>query len=45
LSRYFDEYYQDAREIFSDRSQLPLTTFPEQAIAILEQILDENWFS
>ena len=41
----FDEYYQDAREIFSDRSQLPLTTFPEQAIAILEQILDENWFS
>jgi hypothetical protein len=41
----FEECYHDAREIVSDRSQLPLTTFPEKAIANLEQILDENWFS
>ncbi|MFN4862091.1 MAG: DUF29 family protein, partial [Pseudanabaena sp.] len=40
----FEECYQDAREIVSDRSQLPLATFPEQAIANLEQVLDENWF-
>ena len=41
----FKECYQDAREIVSDRSQLPITNFPEQAIASLEQVLDENWFS
>jgi len=41
----FEECYQDAREIVSDRSQLPLSTFPEKAIANLEQVLDENWFS
>ena len=40
----FEECYQDAREIVSDRSQLPLSTFPEKAIASLEQVLDENWF-
>jgi len=36
--------YQDAREIVSDKSQLPLSTFPEQPIANLEQVLNENWF-
>jgi len=41
----FEECYQDAREIVSDRSQLPLTTFPEQPIANLDQVLDENWVS
>jgi DNA repair ATPase RecN len=40
----FEECYQDAREIVSDRSQLPLSTFPKKAIASLEQVLDENWF-
>ena len=40
----FEECYQDAREIVSDRSQLPLSTFPEKEIASLEQVLDENWF-
>ena len=40
----FEECYQDAREIVSDRSQLPLSTFSEQPIANLEQVLDENWF-
>lgn len=49
LKRYcqevFEECYQDAREIVSDRSQLPFSTFSEKPIASLEQILDENWFS
>ena len=40
----FEECYQDAREIVSDRSQLPLSTFPEKAIANLEQVLNEDWF-
>jgi len=50
LKDVFDQCYQDGREIASKRSQLPLNTFPEDAItkwrcaiAPLEQILDENW--
>ena len=39
----FQECYQDSREIFSDKSKLPLSTFPEEPIATLEQILDEDW--
>jgi len=35
--------YQDAKEIVSDKAQLPLDTFPESAIAPLEKVLDENW--
>ncbi len=40
----FDECYQDARKEASDRSQLPIDTFPVIPIGSLEQILDENWF-
>jgi len=40
----FQDCYQDAREIISDRSQIPLARFPETPIAQLEQALDENWF-
>ncbi|MCC5605404.1 DUF29 domain-containing protein [Nostoc sp. CHAB 5834] len=40
----FDECYQDARKEASDRSQLPIDTFPVTIIGSLEQILDENWF-
>ena len=40
----FDQCYQDARKLVSDRSQLPLDIFPLIPIASLEQILDENWF-
>jgi hypothetical protein len=40
----FDECYQEARKEASDRSQLPLDTFPIIPIGSLEQILDENWF-
>jgi Domain of unknown function DUF29 len=40
----FDECYQDARKEASDRTQLPIDTFPVAILGSLEQILDENWF-
>ncbi|MEH2378928.1 MAG: DUF29 domain-containing protein [Nostoc sp.] len=40
----FDECYQDARAEASDRSKLPIDTFPVVLLGSLEQILDENWF-
>ncbi|MEH2456887.1 MAG: DUF29 domain-containing protein [Nostoc sp.] len=40
----FDECYQDARKVESDRSQLSIDIFPLIPIGSLEQILDENWF-
>jgi len=40
----FDECYQQARAEASDRSQLPIETFPIIPIGSLEQILDENWY-
>jgi hypothetical protein len=36
--------YQDGRQLASKGSQLPLNTFPENPIATIEQVLDENWF-
>jgi len=39
----FDECYQDARKLVSDASGLSLNTFPENPIATIEQVLDENW--
>jgi hypothetical protein len=44
LQEIFIECYQDAREIASRRSQLPLSTFPVEPITTLEAILNENWF-
>ena len=44
LQEVFTECYRDGREIALKRSQLPSSTFPEKAIANLEQVLDENWF-
>jgi len=35
--------YQDGRQVASKRSQLPLNAFPENPIATIEQVLDENW--
>ena len=43
INGVLSECYQDSREIFSDKSKLPLSTFPEEPIATLEQILDEDW--
>jgi len=44
LQEIHGECYQDAREIVSDKSQLPLSHFPETMTVTLEQVLDENWF-
>ncbi|AFZ46946.1 protein of unknown function DUF29 [Cyanobacterium stanieri PCC 7202] len=43
ISDIFIECYHKGRAIASDRSQLPLNVFPENPMATLEQILDENW--
>jgi hypothetical protein len=39
----FETCYQDSREIVSDKSKLSLDTFPENPIANIEEVLDENW--
>jgi hypothetical protein len=39
-----NECYYNARNLFSDGSEIPLDTLPENPIANLEEILDENWF-
>ncbi|MGI0483665.1 DUF29 domain-containing protein [Geminocystis sp. CENA526] len=43
LVENFYTCYKKGRLIAIDRSQLQATTFPEEPIAPLEQILDENW--
>ena len=43
LYEIYPQCYAEARKIASQRSQLPLNTFPESTIAPLEQVLDENW--
>jgi len=43
LAQIYPLCYQDSRKIASQKSGLPLNTFPEDAIAPLKQILDENW--
>jgi len=40
----FDECYSEARVEASERSQLPLDTFPVTPIGSLADILDSNWF-
>ena len=44
LNTIHEECYQDAREIVSDKSQLPLNHFPQTLRVTLEQVLNENWF-
>lgn len=43
LSEQLSELYQDARELVSDASGFPVADFPEEPIAPLDQVLDENW--
>jgi len=43
LQERFSRCYKDGRELSADHSQLPLSTFPEEPIANLDQILDEDW--
>lgn len=44
LREIFEECYTEARKEASDRSGLPIETFPATAIASLEQTLDAEWF-
>jgi len=44
LQQIYPQCYEEARIITSQRSQLPLETFPEKPIAPLNQVLDGNWF-
>lgn len=43
INDIFETCYQDSKEIVSDKSQLPLDTFPEKPIANIKKVLDENW--
>ena len=43
LKEIFAQSYRDARVMASEKSGLPLSTFPSQPIARFDQILDENW--
>ena len=43
LQTRFMKSYQDGRKLASKSSQLTLNTFPENPIATIEQVLDENW--
>ena len=36
--------YANSCKVVGDKTQLPLSTFPAQPIATLEQVLDEDWF-
>lgn len=44
LIEKLNQSYQDARVIVSQKSGLPLNTFPANPIANIEQVLDENWW-
>jgi hypothetical protein len=44
LVQIFEDSYQDATELLADDSGLPISTFPEEPIATLEQLLDEDWY-
>jgi hypothetical protein len=40
---YLADGYKIGRKLAAKHSQLPLSTFPKQPIATLEQLLDEDW--
>jgi hypothetical protein len=44
LNQVLDECYQDGRKLAAAASDMPLDLFPQDAIANLEQSLDEDWF-
>ncbi|WP_216086749.1 DUF29 family protein [Halothece sp. PCC 7418] len=43
LDEIYPQCYAEARQLASQRSQLPLNTCAESAIAPLEKVLDEHW--
>ena len=45
LRQIFDECYQDARQLVSITSNLPLSIFPEIAIGDFDQVLDKDWLA
>jgi hypothetical protein len=45
LRQIFDECYQDARQLVSIASSLPLNIFPETPIADFDQALDKDWLA
>ncbi|WP_049802703.1 DUF29 domain-containing protein [Gloeothece verrucosa] len=44
LIEVFEECYQNAREIMIQKTRLEPKTFPDEAIASVEEVLDKNWF-
>lgn len=44
LIEVFNESYQNAREIMSRLISCKIEYFPDQSIASVEQVLDNNWF-
>ena len=44
LASILDTCYEEGRAVAAQRSQLPLSYFPETPIANLEQVLDDSWF-
>jgi hypothetical protein len=44
LAEIFPECYQDARKIISRLTGFKIDAFPSNAIASIEQVLDEDWF-
>jgi hypothetical protein len=44
LLEIFNQCYKDGRKLARDSSGLLISHFPEQPIANLDQILDEDWF-
>jgi hypothetical protein len=43
LRNYLVDGYEKGRKLAAKHSQLPFSTFPEEPIATLEQLLDEDW--
>lgn len=43
IAENFIGCYEKGRLLVADKSQLPLSTFPEHPIANIDQILDEDW--
>ena len=44
LEKVFEKAYGDGREIVIKATGLNPTTFPQEPIAPLEQVLDKDWF-
>ena len=43
LEYVLQKCYQDGREITAEKMELPINTFPEHPMVVLDQLLEENW--